>query len=208
MKRTWVILDGPVASGKGTLAKGMIKAHSDGDVAVIGTGEYSRQYVENRRPGYKEIDKSMRSGKYLPDDFIIEAAISLINEADKPNVRKVIFDSTFRTKNQSCAFHNILRDRKVDLRTVKAILINTPEEVCRARALERSKKENRSDDTLETVEVRLTEYREYNPPLRKHFERWILSENILTFEVTEMKKQLGYIIQAITLSRGRAQIVS
>lgn len=172
-----LILLGAPGSGKGTLAKNIVKHYG---IPQISTGDILRANITFGTILGKKAKEYMDQGKLVPDELVIDLLKQRLNEKDCQN--GFILDGFPRTIPQA---EELAKFTKID----KVVLIDLPFEVIEDRVINRricsncgeiyNVKENsittcekcgaplyqRDDDKLETVRNRLEVYEKQTAPL-------------------------------------------
>jgi len=108
MKR--IVLLGPPGSGKGTQGKKL--AHHLG-LPFISMGDILREKAQEKGPLAEEVRKIMESGKYVPDEVVIQI---LQERLEQPDAKEgFILDGFPRTVGQADALDQILEKKGVKL---------------------------------------------------------------------------------------------
>jgi inorganic pyrophosphatase len=185
-----VVMLGRQGSGKGTqgmqLSRLLVVPH-------VSVGEVLREAVSSGSPSGRRAEETMARGELVDDDLVVSMVADRLAEAD---VRSggFVLDGFPRTVEQAEALTRILADVELD----RAVVIDVPFEVARARLLARrvcagcgriysvtrasgletwtcgacgGEVSRRADDTEETVTRRLTLYDEQTKPLLEWFAR-------------------------------------
>lgn len=158
-----VIFLGPPGAGKGTQA---IRLASEMGFTQLSTGAILRSHKERGTELGKLATPIMDRGDLVPDDIILGVVREEL--ATMPNPR-VIFDGFPRTIAQAEALDRILSDLNINLLGV--LLVSAPENELVKRLLDRAKKENRADDTEETIRHRLVVYKRDTQPLVDYYSK-------------------------------------
>lgn len=158
-----IIFFGPPGAGKGTQAK--IIEDKLG-LKQLSTGDMLRAEVAQATDLGKQAKAIMDSGELVSDDIVIGMIAGLV---DSPECSKgVIFDGFPRTKEQAIALDEMLseRDQKIDL--VLELKVN--DEALVERIEKRAKEEGRSDDTVDALKNRLSQYRSYSADVLPYYQ--------------------------------------
>lgn len=151
---------GPPGSGKGTQAK--ILAQRWGALHLA-TGDLLRGEVAAQTPLGQKVAMYMNRGELVPD----EMTLGLIEKHLLRAPSKVILDGFPRTVFQAQALDALLK--KVDAKVDKLIFLKVPQSELIQRILSRARQEGRSDDTPQTVEMRLKTYYEKTLPVLDYY---------------------------------------
>ena len=162
-----IILLGPPGAGKGTQAEYISKKF---DLNKVSTGDLFRENIKNNSPLGQKANEFVNSGKLVPDQIVTD----MINNWLISNTDNWLLDGFPRTINQAKSLNQILKSCNQILNSV--LLISVPNNMLVDRLLERQKIEKRSDDNMETIQVRINTYEEETKPLITHYQQ----ENILS----------------------------
>ena len=147
-----VILGAP-GSGKGTLAKELERKYN---FVHISTGDLIRNSKD------PELKKIIDGGNLVPDEMMVKILRRELKKV-KPS-SNIIFDGFPRTVKQSKRLDSMLG--KMGLGLNHTIYLNLSDEKAKERIKSRAGKENRKDDTKDSIiENRFKEYREKTLPL-------------------------------------------
>ncbi len=162
-----IILLGPPGAGKGTQAEYISKKF---DLNKVSTGDLFRENIKNNSPLGQKANEFVNSGKLVPDQIVTD----MINNWLISNTDNWLLDGFPRTINQAKSLNQILKSCNQILNLV--LLISVPNNMLVDRLLERQKIEKRSDDNMETIQVRINTYEEETKPLITYYQQ----ENILS----------------------------
>ncbi|MBG73544.1 MAG: adenylate kinase [Chloroflexi bacterium] len=162
-----IILLGPPGAGKGTQAEYISKKF---DLNKVSTGDLFRENIKNNSPLGQKANEFVNSGKLVPDQIVTD----MINNWLISNTDNWLLDGFPRTINQAKSLNQILKSCNQILNSV--LLISVPNNMLVDRLLERQKIEKRSDDNMETIQVRINTYEEETKPLITYYQQ----ENILS----------------------------
>ena len=185
----FILFLGAPGSGKGT--QGLIVSQRLG-IPKIATGDILRFAMKAETPLGKEAKRFYDAGKLVPDTVILELIKS---ELAKPESQQgAIFDGFPRTAAQAALVDKTLAQRGQRLSHV--LLLDVPEEELVRRLHGRAIQERRTDDTPETIRIRLIVYQQETAPLVAHYvERGIVHRvpGMGTIEeiAEEIKRTLG-----------------
>ncbi len=163
-----VILFGPPGAGKGTQAKIIEEKHG---LRHMSTGDMLRLEICRETDIGRRVKSIMEDGRLVPDEIVIEMIAGRIDRGECQN--GALFDGFPRTVAQGQALDKMLAER--DLKIDYIIVMTVGDDVIVERIRKRAKEENRSDDTVATLEKRLAQYRAYSAEvlpfyrLRKQF---------------------------------------
>jgi len=179
-----LVLFGPPGAGKGTQA---VRLAEHFGVPHISTGDILRRHVADKSDLGKKAEKSIRAGKLVPDDLVIEMVRKRLAQRDAK--RGFILDGFPRTREQAEALDKMAKvdaalllfldpedlikrstGRRVceDCETVYHLLMNAPKKPgfcdrCGGKLIVRE------DDREETVRKRIEVYEEQTMPLIRYY---------------------------------------
>ncbi|MDW7739233.1 MAG: adenylate kinase [Bacillota bacterium] len=185
-----IILIGPPGAGKGTQAKKLV---NEFNLAYVSTGDILRNAVKEETALGRKAREYMDQGKLVPDELVVEIVRERLLE---PDCREgVLLDGFPRTVSQAVFLDKVLL--KLGLNIDLALLIEVDEDELIDRLTGRRvcsdcganfhikfkppKVRNvcdqcggelyqRDDDTLETVQERLSVYKEQTAPLAEYYQ--------------------------------------
>jgi len=185
-----IILIGPPGSGKGTQAKQLTTKYG---LPQVSTGDLVRQQINERTPIGLKIENLVNSGKFPPDQLILEM---LAIRLKAPDCRKgFILDGCPRNKSQAQTF-----DKYLKIFNIKptVLVIDVPDAVIKDRLIYRvicekchtpyhlkyapPKQEGkcdlcqgalikRTDDSEQVIDYRLQIYHEQTQPLIEFYRK-------------------------------------
>lgn len=155
------LLVGPPGAGKGTQARRLIEKYGWGYLA---TGDLLREEIRKGTPLGEQIRHLVEAGQLVPDDLITALVESRLEEG-----RDYLLDGFPRTLGQAQALDSLLERKGARLKGV--IFLDVPPEVLIQRIIHRAQIEGRADDTPDTVQTRLNEYRAKTAPLLSFYEQ-------------------------------------
>lgn len=153
-----LILIGAPCSGKGTQSKILAEKYN---LLHLSTGDMLRHEIKSNTELGIKIKSVINNGNFAPDEMILEMIKNKI-ESNINNFEGFIFDGFPRTLVQSIELDNILSIFKV-------LEIVVHEEEILNRLNKRSLVENRVDDNIETMKIRLKNYNELTIPILKYY---------------------------------------
>jgi adenylate kinase len=169
MKPHTVIFVGPQGSGKGTQITRLTAALEEHDpkrrVIDIQTGRRFRALAA-KQEGYteNEVHRTLDSGVLQPLFLSVVLWGDAFHQHVDPDVHLLI-DGFPRTLHEAHVLESALHFYSRDPLTI--IHLNTPEEVVRERMIGRA----RPDDTPDSIEARLTWYREETVPVVEYYRK-------------------------------------
>lgn len=152
-----MILLGPPGAGKGTQAELLSRRWK---LAHISTGDLLRKAVQAKTKLGLQVKRFIDGGTLVPDDVVV----ALIREK-LPRSGGFLLDGFPRTIEQAQALGKMLDEegRRID----RVINFSVDEGTVTQRLMGRG----RSDDTLETVRMRLEVYRKETEPLIVYYQK-------------------------------------
>ena len=157
-----VIFLGPPGAGKGTQAVTIAK---EKNLAHISTGDMLREHVSNETELGKIAKTLLDEGKLVPDSFVIEMLQERL--LSKYCINSAILDGYPRTIAQAESLDKISEEFKIS----KVIVFEADRDELIKRILNRGETSGRSDDTEESVSVRLEVYENDTAPLIEYYEQ-------------------------------------
>lgn len=157
-----VIFLGPPGAGKGTQAVTIAK---EKNLAHISTGDMLREHVSNETKLGKIAKTLLDEGKLVPDSLVIEMLQERLLSNDCVN--GAILDGFPRTIAQAESLDKISEEFKIS----KVIVFEADRDELIKRILNRGETSGRSDDTEESVSVRLEVYENDTAPLIEYYEQ-------------------------------------
>ena len=157
-----VIFLGPPGAGKGTQAVTIAK---EKNLAHISTGDMLREHVSNETELGKTAKTLLDEGKLVPDSLVIEMLQERLLSDDCVN--GAILDGFPRTIAQAESLDKISAEFKIS----KVIVFEADRDELIKRILNRGETSGRSDDTEESVSVRLEVYENDTAPLIEYYEQ-------------------------------------
>ena len=157
-----ILVVGRQGAGKGTQAS-RLSDHLG--IPWVSTGEMFRQALTEGTPFGRMAQRYMERGDLVPDDVTIGVVRERLSLPDAE--KGAILDGFPRTQTQAGALDRLLEEMGDRLDVV--LNIEVPEDVGRARMLERARIEGRGDDTPEAIDRRLALYEEQTRPLLDYY---------------------------------------
>ncbi|OFX26310.1 MAG: adenylate kinase [Bacteroidetes bacterium GWA2_31_9b] len=157
-----IALFGPPGAGKGTQSKLLVEKFN---LAYISTGDILREEIAQGSELGMKAKSVIEQGGLVSDEIIVQ----IIEKKIKTNteVNGFLFDGFPRTVVQAYILEGLLLNLNTSLNCM--ISLEVPQDVLMTRMLERSKKENRADDTLEVIQNRLKEYQNKTIPVAQFY---------------------------------------
>tara|TARA_X000001036_G_C20570202_1_gene762311 strand:- start:554 stop:1114 length:561 start_codon:yes stop_codon:yes gene_type:complete len=157
-----ILIIGPPGVGKGTQAK-LIKNKLG--IIHLSTGEILRKEIENKTETGTEAKFYIDKGEFIPDITILEIIQRRIACSDCSN--GYILDGFPRTLPQAIGLDKIVTKLKQNLDI--AISLTADEKILEKRLIERSLRDNRSDDMPAIIKKRQKIYWKQTAPLLKFY---------------------------------------
>lgn len=159
-----LILFGPPGSGKGTQS---IKIAEKCQLKHISTGDILRNEIKKKTELGLKVKAGIERGELVPDDLLIQILHSVLKCND--DVKGFIFDGFPRTIIQAEALDQLMGKCNVDISYV--ISLEVADEEVIARLLKRAEIEGRKDDNQETINNRLSVYKNQTSPLLEYYDK-------------------------------------
>jgi adenylate kinase len=159
-----IVIFGAPGSGKGTQSDLIIEKYG---LHHISTGEILREEIENQTALGLIADEYISQGQLVPDQMIIDMFVDILDKT--ANSKGYIFDGFPRTISQAQALDDLLRERNTSVAAVLNLSVEEAELI--ERILKRGNVSGRSDDNPETVQKRLTVYKEQTEPLKEYYKK-------------------------------------
>ena len=156
-----VVFLGPPGAGKGTQA---LRISSEFNLAHISTGDMLREHVKELTDLGKIAKYLLDEGKLVPDDLVIQMLTERLSHEDC--LGGSILDGFPRTLRQAESLEEISNKFPVK----KVIVLEADQEELTKRILSRGQTSGRSDDTGDSIRVRLEVYKKDTEPLIKFYE--------------------------------------
>ena len=156
---TYIIMLGPMGSGKGTQAKLVEKQFG---LPQVSTGDLFRAMKTQDTPLARQVQEVMAAGKLVSDDLTIEIVKDRLSKPDCAN--GAVLDGFPRTSVQAAALDHLLQESfhsSVDM----VVLLEVPKDEIVKRLVKRAENEHRQDDSLDVVEKRFEIYLRDTAPL-------------------------------------------
>lgn len=213
-----LLIIGAPGAGKGTMSDSIIE---DYDIVHISTGNILRANINNGTALGLKAKTYMDAGNLVPDNLIHDIIVDRLSQDD---INKgFLFDGYPRTINQAIDLSEILKqlNKKIDCvinldiadeDLVKRItgrrmcpkceeiynmyysppIINGVCDKCNSELI------TRSDDNLESLNVRLTEYHKNTQPLIEYYEKMDLIKNVCASNsVKEVYAEIKTILEGL-----------
>ena len=156
-----IIFLGPPGAGKGTQAS---RIAEEKNLAHISTGDMLREHVSKNTELGTKAKSLLDDGKLVPDSLVIDMLIERLNSDDCKN--GAILDGFPRTLAQAKSLDEISENFPI----TKVIVFEAEQDELIKRILHRGKTSGRSDDTEESISVRLDVYQKDTEPLIGYYE--------------------------------------
>jgi len=155
-----IVVLGPQGSGKGTQAKLLSQKYS---LVHISSGQLLRDEASSGSPKGKLIAKLQEEGTLVPFDTVLEVIEPVLTKSSG-----FILDGTPRDVRQAAHLDWFLKNLNQPIDFV--ILLDIPKEESIKRLLLRAQKENRSDDTPDSITRRLELYQQETVPVLDYYQ--------------------------------------
>lgn len=198
------IILGPPGSGKGTAASRIAPKRN---IVHISTGDLLRENIKKQTPIGIKSQEFINSGKFVPDEIVIELLKNKLNEKDTKN--GFILDGFPRTINQAKKLFEITDiDLLISLDVAEDVIIeristrlscsncnkiyNTrtiipkQEGICDECNSQLIKRE---DDKIETIKQRVVTYKEMTKPLIEFYKDKITIREIVCRDINQTPEE-------------------
>jgi adenylate kinase len=155
-----LVFFGPPGAGKGTQAQKIVEQY---DIPQISTGDILRAAVVAGTALGKQAGPLMAAGKLVPDELVVGIVEERLKEPDC--AKGFLLDGFPRTIPQAESLERVLTKMGKGIQHV--VSLEVPDQVIH----ERMKGRGRADDSPETVQKRLDEFRRLTSPLKDHYQR-------------------------------------
>lgn len=163
-----IILVGAPGAGKGTQADFIANTFC---LSKVSTGDLFRDNIKNGTELGNKANEYVNSGKLVPDTIVTD----MIGNWLLQNNKNWILDGFPRTINQAESLDKILNSNNQILNIV--LLISVQNNILENRLLDRQSIENRSDDNIKTIKIRIDTYEQETKPLISYYKKTgLLSE--------------------------------
>ena len=142
-----IVIFGAPGSGKGTQSELIIKEYG---LDHISTGDVLRSEMKNETELGKIAKDYIEKGQLVPDELIVDMLAKVLDS--KVNSKASSSTVSPRTIPQAKALKEMLNKRGTDVSVMLNLQVDEDELI--KRLLERGKVSGRSDDNLETIEVK------------------------------------------------------
>jgi adenylate kinase len=168
-----IVLIAAPSAGKGTISKYLSDNYN---FDHISTGNLLRDEVSLGSERGKYIDELLSKGELVSDEIVFEL---LENKLESIN-KDFVLDGIPRNFSQAEVLDDILA--KYDIKISKKIFIDIDKKIALSRMIERSKKESREDDNVETYNNRYKVFEENTLPLLNYYTDFNRIDNNGTLE--------------------------
>lgn len=155
-----LVFFGPPGAGKGTQAQIIVDQYG---IPQISTGEILRAAVKAGTDLGKRVGPLMAAGKLVPDELVVDIVEERLKQPDC--AKGFLLDGFPRTIPQAEALERVLGRMGKGIKHV--VSLEVPDEIIHLRM----KGRGRSDDSPQTVQKRLDEFRLLTAPLKDHYQR-------------------------------------
>jgi adenylate kinase len=159
-----IVLFGAPGTGKGTQSGLLMEKYR---LVHFSTGDMMRRAIKEGTLVGQEAKKYIDKGMLVPDEIIVETVdYEMTKYKEKPGF---VFDGFPRTLPQADALDIMLKQKYTPIALV--FFLEVDERELMQRILNRSKQGDRTDDTEEIVNKRISVYQEQTLPLLDYYRR-------------------------------------
>ena len=176
-----IVFFGPPGSGKGTQAKLIAKEFN---ISHLSTGDILREKLNEGDNLSWQLKDIMSAGNLVSDEFLNKIIVDKL--ISKSCINGFILDGYPRTKTQSDFFLSFIKSNQTYLNFVFDFKIDF--KIVEERMLSRSKQEQRSDDNLGVIKIRLEKYMKETYPVSQFFST-NFDKNYFIIDVLNIKSQ-------------------
>jgi adenylate kinase len=197
MTKYLIVVSGPQGSGKSTQAESIAARYV---MPLFEAGVRLRQYVEDKRPGFEEIERYMEKGLLVPHHYLNDLVFDFVRSENCE--RGLVTDGFPRSLEQWQVIDAVSRELGAK---VLGVYISLSEAVALERIKKRVELHNgvaakRDDDTPDAIKKRLAIYHEETMPvidyIRGHHQLVEIDGNGTIEEVTDQViKKLDRILK-------------
>lgn len=187
-----IVIMGPQGSGKSTQAKHLAEKLG---LLYASTGEIIRESCKNGDSEIIAACEASKKGELFPDKLITQMLKAWISQQGK--IKGIVLEGYPRTIEQIPELDKIglPGSRQID----QVIYINTSEQECLERLIERAEIEQREDETPEAIKTRLNLYFTRTTPVLDFLrQKGILTEVNGNCSIEEIQQE---IIEKLTISK-------
>lgn len=159
-----LIIFGPPGSGKGTQS---VKVAEKYQLKHVSTGDILRNEIKNQTELGLKVKDVIERGELVSDELLIQILHSVMG--NNTDVKGFIFDGFPRTIVQAKALDELMD--KIGVGISNVISLDVADEEVIARLLKRAETEGRKDDNKETINNRLSVYKNQTSPLLDYYDK-------------------------------------
>lgn len=186
-----IVLFGPPGAGKGTQSEKLIARYG---LTHLSTGDLFRKHLGEGTDLGNLAKKYMDEGHLVPDQVVISMVEDKISHSQ--DSKGFIFDGFPRTTAQAEALDKMLNNHGMMISGM--IALDVPQDILKARILERGKTSNRADDQNEDkINTRIKVYLDETLPVAKYYENQGKFKNINGVgEIEEIFREISLTIDS------------
>lgn len=159
-----IVIFGAPGSGKGTQSDKIVEKYG---FKHISTGDVLRNEIKNHTQLGATAKQYIDNGQLIPDSLMVDILASTFDSLCP--CKGVIFDGFPRTIPQAESLSKLLADRHT---AVSAMIdLEVPDEMLVERLINRGKTSGRADDNEETIQKRLSVYKNQTAPLIEWYKK-------------------------------------
>tara|TARA_B100001250_G_scaffold407839_1_gene429270 strand:- start:31 stop:612 length:582 start_codon:yes stop_codon:yes gene_type:complete len=191
-----LIVFGPPGAGKGTQAK-LLSSYLS--IPHLSTGDILRSKLNEKDEISIKLQSIMSSGNLVSDNILNQIVSEKI--ISKECNRGFILDGYPRTIDQMNYLNNYILNNNIAINLIINIFVD--DLTIQKRILNRSKIENREDDSIQTIQTRVNAYNLETKPIAEYYKKnyhSVYYEIDGTNKVEEIQKKLREIVKNTNFS--------
>lgn len=160
----FLIFLGPPGVGKGTQCKRVVEMYG---LPHVSTGDIMRAAIQDQTALGSQVKSYLDNGQLVPDQLVVDVVAERLRQEDC--AEGCLLDGFPRTIAQAEALALFFQQQNKQL--TGTLQLTADKDEIKRRLVERADKENRPDDTPETISERLQVYEQQTSPLVEFYEQ-------------------------------------